>query len=134
MRLSARFSSRKERDPVRTRNSGYLLLFLLTAGAPDAFAQQAPDGLNDQQRLGRLVFAQSCGVCHLPPARNARTYGPPLSKASSGGDDAVMRKYILDGTPRMPGFKYSLQPAEIDAIVAYVRTVPVPAPAPAVPR
>jgi mono/diheme cytochrome c family protein len=119
---------------VRTRNSGYLLLFLLTAGAPRAFAQQAADGLNDQQRLGRLVFAQSCGVCHLPPARHAQTYGPSLSKATSGGDEALMRKFILDGTPRMPGFKHMLQPAEIDAIIAYVRTVPVPAPAPATPR
>jgi mono/diheme cytochrome c family protein len=31
----------------------------------------------------------------------------------------------------MPAFKYYLKPAEIDAIIAYVRTVPVPdAPAP----
>lgn len=110
-----------------------VLLFLLTAGAPYAFAQ-APGGLTDQQRLGRQILSQSCGVCHLPPARNARTYGPLLSKATSGGDDAVMRKYILDGTPRMPGFKYFLQPAEIDAIIAYVRTAPVPAPAPTAPR
>ena len=46
-----------------------LFTLLLTASAPYAFAQQPPDGLNDQQRLGRQVFAQSCGVCHLPPAR-----------------------------------------------------------------
>jgi len=106
-----------------------VLLFLLIAGAPEAFAQQPPDGLTDQQRLGRQVLSQSCGVCHLPPARNARTYGPVLSKATSGGDDALMRKFIMEGTPRMPAFRYFLQPAEIDAIIAYVRTVPAPAPA-----
>jgi mono/diheme cytochrome c family protein len=44
-----------------------------------------------------------------------------------------MRRIILEGTPRMPAFKYSLQPAEIDAIVAYVRTLAPPA-APATPR
>ena len=110
----------------------YMLVILVTA--PSAFAQQAPDALNDQQRLGRQVLGQACGVCHLPPARSARTYGPVLSKASGGGDDALVRKVILEGTPRMPAFKYMLQPGEIDAIVAFIRTVPTPAPAAAAPR
>ena len=112
----------------------FVLLLLLTAAAPHVSAQQPSDGLTDQQRLGRQVLAQSCGVCHLPPARGARTYGPVLSKASGGGNNDLVRKVILEGTPRMPGFKYMLQPGEIDAIVAYVRTVPVPAPVPATPR
>ena len=42
-----------------------------------------------------------------------------------------MREYILNGTPRMPSFKAYLKPADIDAIIAYVRTVPVPNAAPA---
>jgi mono/diheme cytochrome c family protein len=100
--------------------------FLLTVGPHSAFGQQARDGLTDQQRQGRLLMSQSCGVCHLAPARNARTYGPSLSKASSGGDDAKMRQSILEGTPRMPAFKYFLQPPDVDAIIAYVRTLPVP--------
>ena len=111
-----------------------LFLCLLVVCAQYVLARQAGDGLNEQQRLGRQMVAQSCGVCHLPPARNARTYGPLLNKAAGGGDDGVVREYIRDGTPRMPAFKYFLQPAEIDAIIAYVRTVPVPAPAPAAPR
>jgi mono/diheme cytochrome c family protein len=109
------------------KRSAFAVLCLLLAGPPVAFAQQTRDGLTEQQRLGRQVMAQSCGVCHLPPARNARLYGPALHKGSAGGDDAVMRKYITEGTPRMPAFKYFLQPADIDAIVAYVRTLPVPA-------
>ena len=116
------------------KHSASVLWFLLVACPQYALAQQAPDGLNDQQRLGRQILSQSCGVCHLPPARDAKTYGPPLNKAAGGGDDAVMREYILDGTPRMPAFKYFLQPRQIDAIIAYVRTVPVPPPAPAAPR
>jgi len=62
-----------------TRNAAVLVL-LLTAWPQGAFAQQAADTLNDTQKLGRQVFAQSCGVCHLPPAINARTFGPGLSK------------------------------------------------------
>jgi mono/diheme cytochrome c family protein len=111
-----------------------VLLLVLAIGTPHAFAQQAPDALNDQQRLGRQVLGQSCGVCHLPPARSARTYGPVLSKASGGGDDALVRKVILEGTPRMPAFKHFLQPSEVDAIIAFIRTVPTPAPAAAAPR
>lgn len=116
------------------KRSASVLLFLLAACLQYGFAQQAPDGLNDQQRLGRQIVAQSCGVCHLPPALNAKVYGPLLNKAAGGGDDGVMREYILDGTPRMPAFKYFLQAAQVDAIIAYLRTVPVAVPAPATPR
>jgi mono/diheme cytochrome c family protein len=113
------------------KRSALLFLCVLAVYPHYTSAQQAGDGLNEQQRLGRQILAQSCGVCHLPPARNAKTYGPPLSKAAGGSDDAVVREYILDGTPRMPAFKYFLRPAEIDAIIAYLKTVPLPAPAPA---
>ena len=99
---------------------------LLVLSPVVASAQQAP--LNDQQKRGQQVLAQSCGVCHLPVALNARTYGPPLNKTAANGDDDIMREYITNGTPRMPAFKHYLQPSEIDAIIAYVRTVPVQAP------
>src|SRR5205807_944023 len=49
---------------------------------------------------------------------------PLLTKGAGGGDESVVREYILNGTPRMPSFKYFLQPAEIDAVVAYLKTVP----------
>jgi mono/diheme cytochrome c family protein len=103
----------------------------LVALSNSASAQSAGDNLNDTQKLGRQLLAQSCGVCHLPPALNARTFGPPLNKNAGGGDDEIMRQYITDGTPRMPAFKHYLKPNEIDAIIAYVRTVPVPATPPA---
>jgi mono/diheme cytochrome c family protein len=109
-----------------TRNAAILLL-LLTAWTQDAFAQQADDTLDDTQKLGRQVFAQSCGVCHLPPAINARTYGPGLSKDTAGGSDEVIRGVISEGTPRMPAFKHYLQRGEIDAIIAYLKTVPATA-------
>src|SRR3984957_13076274 len=99
---------------------------LLAASAQGAAAQQ-PDTLNDQQKMGRQVFAQSCGVCHLPPSMGAKTYGPALNKEAGGGDDDVMREFITNGTPRMPAFKHYLNPNEIDAIISYVRTVPVSA-------
>ncbi len=48
-----------------------------------------------------------------------------------GGKADIIRETIANGTPRMPGFKYDLKPAEIDAVVAYIKTIPAPAAAPA---
>lgn len=99
----------------------WTLLFLFAAAAAHA---QSGD-LDATQRLGRQVFAQSCGICHLQPSLGVKTYGPTLNKTSTAGNDEVMRTFIVNGTDRMPAFKYYLKPAEIDAIIAYVRTVPV---------
>ena len=110
-----------------------LLVLLFAAWPQSASAQQAGtgDSLDDTQKLGRQVFVQSCGVCHLPPSLNARTFGPVLNKGSGNGDDEIVRGLIMNGTPNMPAFKYYLNKSEIDAIIAYVRTVPPPAaPAP----
>ena len=46
------------------------------------------------------------------------------------GQDDVMREVISNGTPRMPGFKHHFERGEIDAVVAYLKTVPA-APEPA---
>ena len=102
------------------------LLLALAAATPAAQAQ--PSDLNETQLHGRQVFAQSCGICHLQPSLGVKTYGPSLNKATAAGSDEVMRAFIVNGTDRMPAFKYYLKPAEIDAIIAYLKTVPAPAP------
>lgn len=108
------------------RRAGIVLLFF--ALTPGAYAQSP--ALNEQQRLGQLHFAQSCGICHLKPQIIAATFGPVLSKESAGGRDDVLREVILNGTPRMPGFKLNFEPAQVDAIIAYLKTLPAPQPAP----
>jgi mono/diheme cytochrome c family protein len=82
--------------------------------------------LNDKQLLGMRLFNQSCRVCHAKPQLTSAQYGPALSKDSLGGQEDVMREFIMNGTPRMPGFKYHFEPNQIDAIVAYIKTVPAP--------
>jgi mono/diheme cytochrome c family protein len=111
------------------KRSAAALVLMLAAWPQGASAQQAGphDGLTDIQRQGRQILAQSCGVCHLPPAINARTFGPQLSKDTAGGSDEIIRGVISEGTPRMPGFKYYLDRAQIDAIIAYLKTVPAAA-------
>lgn len=104
-----------------------VLLLVLTFGARSGIAQKAGQGLTDQQRLGRQILAQSCAVCHLPSGPGAKTYGPSLNKSTIPEDDDAIRQAILEGATRMPAFKYFLQPTQIDAIIAYLRTVPPPA-------
>jgi len=112
-------------------------LSTVTPPAPPAGATAAsatvPQQLNAQQTTGRQVFAQSCGVCHLPPVMNARTYGPPLTKETAGGNGEIIRAIISEGGPRMPGFKHYLERPQMDAIIAYLSTVTPAAPA-AAPR
>ena len=100
-----------------------VLMACVVAGVSAASFAAAED-LNATQQLGRQLFGQSCAVCHLKQQLGAQTFGPPLSKASLGGQEDVMREVIANGTPRMPAFKYHFEPAQIDAIVRYLKTVP----------
>jgi mono/diheme cytochrome c family protein len=114
------------------KRSVVALMFLLAAWPGPAAAQTAvaPPALDATQLAGRNLFAQHCVVCHVKTLITAvRTYGPALSKQSLGGQDDVLRELISNGTPNMPGFKYSFEPGEIGAIIAYLKTLPTPAPA-----
>jgi mono/diheme cytochrome c family protein len=105
-----------------------VLVAALVVTAP-AFAQAPDASFNDSQKLGLRLFSQSCGVCHMQVQQRARQYGPVLSRDSLGGDEDLMREYISNGTPRMPGFRFNFEPEQISAIVAYLKTVPPAAPA-----
>jgi mono/diheme cytochrome c family protein len=95
---------------------------------PIAAAAQPANG--DQTMLGMRLFNQSCRVCHTKPQLVSPQYGPVLSMNTLGGKADVIGEVIGNGTPRMPGFKYHFKPAEIDAIVAYIKTIPAPSDAP----
>ena len=97
---------------------------------PIATAAQPASGGNDQTMLGMRLFNQSCRVCHTKPQLVSPQYAPVLSMKTLGGKTDVMRDTIANGTPHMPGFKYHFKPAEIDAIVAYLKTLSPPTEAP----
>lgn len=57
----------------------------------------------------------------------SRTYGPALSKETVEGREDSVRLTIREGeTGLMPGFRYTLEPAEISAIIDYLKTVEKP--------
>jgi mono/diheme cytochrome c family protein len=106
-----------------------LSLFGALASSPLA-AQPAKDS---QTVLGLRLFNQSCRVCHTKPTLLSGQYGPALSMNTLGGNADAIRAFINAGSARMPSFKYDFTPAQIDAIVAYIKTVPAPTPAAAAP-
>ena len=112
------------------RRSGPAAL-MLSASAAAAMAQPFPaaDALTPQQLRGRNLFNQSCMVCHVKlQITSPAKYGPDLSQNALGGREDVMREVISNGTPNMPGFKYHFESDQIDAIIAYLKTLPAPAP------
>lgn len=114
------------------QRSAWMIPLLLAAGINGARSQPAGGSLDDKQLLGMRLFNQSCRLCHTKPQMASPLYGPELSQTSAGGNEGVMRDVISNGTPRMPGFKFHFEPAQIDAIVAFIKTIPTPAaPAPA---
>jgi mono/diheme cytochrome c family protein len=110
------------------KRSTWFVLALLAVWPHAAMAQQGSAPLNDRELLGMRLFNQSCRVCHTKPQLTSPLYGPALSRQSLGGQDSVMREVISNGTPRMPGFKHHFESPQIDAIVAYLKTIPAPAP------
>ncbi len=98
------------------------IALILLAGVSQSVC--AADHLNERQKLGRRLFEQSCGVCHTRPTLVSGMYGPELSKESAGGREDAMREIISNGTPRMPGFKYTYNADQIAAIAAFLKTMP----------
>jgi mono/diheme cytochrome c family protein len=111
------------------RGALFFLLFAFPLAIP---AQQdksnSPVSLSETQILGRRIFQQRCAICHTESTPGARRYGPVLSKELVDGNEETIRDFITNGSKgKMPGFKYGLEPSEINAIVEYLKTVPRPA-------
>ena len=83
--------------------------------------------------MGAVLAAalSATALTPLPASADAVLSGTIKSAAGEalGGDEELMREYISNGTPRMPGFRFNFEPEQIGAIVAYLKTVPPAAPA-----
>jgi len=99
-------------------------LVLLAAASSPLAAQPSEPTLDAKQLEGLRHFNQACRVCHTKPQMASPQYAPLLNGATLGGNEGAMRAYIANGTERMPGFRYHFKPAEIDALVSYLKTVP----------
>jgi cytochrome c553 len=87
---------------------------------------------------GRAAYNLTCGRCHGPDGKGDERADkffnitiPRLSSAEvQGKSDAELREIITKGTSQMPpveidesGFRHRLPPQDLDAVIAYVRTL-----------
>ena len=89
------------------------------AGSDTAFLLS----LSQTEMLGRFRFKQRCALCHAQQGNNAPTFGPVLTQKHAVGREDVVRKQVLEGSNRMPAFKYSIDEPTVDAIIAYLKKV-----------
>jgi mono/diheme cytochrome c family protein len=100
------------------RSAAFFLVLLFFSRS--AASQPA---LNETQLLGMRLFNHSCRVCHTKPQMTSPQYAPVLSRVSLGGNDGALHAFIAKGSAKMPGFRYHFNPGEIDALVAYIKTL-----------
>jgi mono/diheme cytochrome c family protein len=79
--------------------------------------------LSQEQREGARLFMQRCNVCHGAAMNSVTAYGPLLTKKNVEGRVDAARRVIMEGTPRMPAFKYGLEPFQINLIIEYLKNV-----------
>ena len=80
----------------------------------------------EQQRSGATIFAQNCARCHGNDGRAKTAKGravdaTDLTSADWLPDTARDIRIVTRGKENMPSFKNKLKPAEIEAVVSYIR-------------
>jgi cytochrome c2 len=107
-----------------------VLVFPLAAVAQEkqTVAADAPGKpQTEPQKRGEALFAKHCPLCHIfmNQKKNLKIQASSdlvgLFKDSTISEDAV-RQLIQSGIPKMmPGFRYTLEPAELDNLIAYLK-------------
>ena len=100
--------------------------------APDVSTQSRPPIAAAQSGAvtrGEAWFYQRCSLCHMGRTVKDEVYqpmGPLLTgvlKGASPDREKAIRAQIQRGSPRMPGFEYTFTPAELEELIAYMKTL-----------
>ena len=98
-----------------------------------SFAQDAPAAaaLSPAATRGKAIFQEKCALCHNAESTDKKI-GPGMKglyqRGTFTGDgskvtDESVKKFIEAGKGMMPPFKDTLEPAKLDDVVAYVKTL-----------
>lgn len=99
---------------------------------PHVSTQSAPTvgAVNrDTVTRGEAWFYQRCALCHMGRIVKDDVYqpmGPRLNgvlKGASPEREKLVRQQVERGSPRMPGFQHTFTPAEMEELIAYMRTL-----------
>lgn len=84
-----------------------------------------PPAIPEQAKEGRILWVQKCAYCHDGVGSPTyRTMGPWLGEEvirNIGETNA--KNFIKNGDVRMPAFRYNLEDGQIDALIAFLKTV-----------
>jgi cytochrome c6 len=97
------------------------MIFLVTICLPAWAGGTAPGD------MGKQLYDKKCALCH-----SANGVAKPMAKGSANlndpewqkkATDEEIAKVTLEGKNKMPKFEGKLTPEEVQAIVAYIRTL-----------
>ncbi len=85
-----------------------------------------PPSLPAEALAGWKLFVQRCALCHDPLGQPSypESFAPLLSRQTvrNLGEDRV-RRVVMVGSSRMPGWRYTLSEAQIGEVISYLNTV-----------
>jgi mono/diheme cytochrome c family protein len=99
-----------------------ILASCMVIAAPSAFAGGSGSD-------GPAIYKAKCAMCHGPDGAGQTPMGKNLKVRALGSadvqkqTDAELAKWITDGKGKMPAYKGKLGPADIDAVVDFLRTL-----------
>lgn len=107
-----------------------LCAFLVLAQAKDKAKKEVKKGGSANVAVGQAQFKEKCAVCHWPDKTDKRI-GPGMKglyKRAKMYDekpmnDANIREIIMKGGGKMVGFEESLDAKQLDALIAYLKTL-----------
>jgi mono/diheme cytochrome c family protein len=122
-----RFSSTCEKVLLAT---ALLAVALLAGCKAERRLSDAELGLTPTQATGRHVFDASCARCHEPYSSSG-LHGPSLRNlykkqympSGRPANDERITETIVRGRAKMPAFGGELSPAQIDALLEYLKTL-----------
>ncbi len=83
-----------------------------------------PPALSASELNGKQLFVQRCALCHDLLGQPATgTVGPWVDRETVKRSEDAVRQKITMGSRTMPGWRYTLTPAQIEDVIAYMKTV-----------
>ena len=85
-----------------------------------------PPPLPADALAGWKLFVQRCAICHDPLGQPSypESFAPLLSRETVQNlGEARVRRVVMVGSSRMPGWRYTLSEEQIGEVIAYLNTV-----------
>ena len=85
-----------------------------------------PPSLPADALAGWKLFVQRCAICHDPLGQPSypESFAPLLGRETVQNlGEARVRRVVMVGSSRMPGWRYTLSEEQIGEVIAYLNTV-----------